>query len=127
MTPTSTISERILSIIQHLNLSTNDFAMQLGYSRSQVLYDILKLKSKPSYSFFEKLHNSIFNDVFSMEWLITGQGEMLNAVNSNRNEQLSKEIEVLHALNETQKSLIDIQKKEISRLESISNMEILNL
>ena len=54
MTPTSTISERILSIIQHLNLSTNDFAMQLGYSRSQVLYDILKLKSKPSYSFLEK-------------------------------------------------------------------------
>lgn len=126
MIPISSISERILSMIQHLNLSTNDFAMQLGYNRSQVLYDILKLKSKPSYSFFEKLHESIFQDIFSMEWLITGQGEMLKAVNTNSNEQLSKEIDVLKALNEALKSLIDMQKKEISRLESVLNMEVLN-
>ena len=126
MIPISSISERILSMIQHLNLSTNDFAMQLGYNRSQVLYDILKLKSKPSYSFFEKLHESIFQDIFSMEWLITGQGEMLKAVNTNSNEQLSKEIDVLKALNEALKSLIDMQKKEISRLESVSNMAVLN-
>lgn len=126
MIPISSISERILSMIQHLNLSTNDFAMQLGYNRSQVLYDILKLKSKPSYSFFEKLHESIFQDIFSMEWLITGQGEMLKAVNTNSNEQLSKEIDVLQALNEALKSLIDMQKKEISRLESVSNMAVLN-
>ena len=126
MIPISSISERILSMIQHLNLSTNDFAMQLGYNRSQVLYDILKLKSKPSYSFFEKLHESIFQDIFSMEWLITGQGEMLKAVNTNSNEQLSKVIDVLQALNEALKSLIDMQKKEISRLESVSNMAVLN-
>lgn len=118
MTKNTTIAQRIATIIAHLQISTNEFANQLGYNRSQVLYDILKLKSKPSFCFFERLSQSIYGNVFSMEWLISGQGHFLK---DNKNDTADhSSIEVLHLteINETQKSLIEMQKKEIKRLET---------
>lgn len=113
----TTISERILIMTKYLNVSVNDFAKQLGYNRSQVLYDIMHLKSKPSFSFFEKLNDSAYGDTFSMEWLINGNGEMLKS-NSNINiSNLQKELVTLLSLNEAQKDLINLQKKEIERLQ----------
>ena len=113
----TTISERILTMTKYLNVSVNDFAKQLGYNRSQVLYDIMHLKSKPSFSFFEKLNDSAYADTFSMEWLINGNGEML-IKNSNTNiSNLQKELVTLLSLNDAQKDLINLQKKEIDRLQ----------
>jgi hypothetical protein len=111
------ISERILTMTKYLNVSVNDFAKQLGYNRSQVLYDIMHLKSKPSFSFFEKLNDSAYADTFSMEWLINGNGEMLKKNGNTNISNLQKELVTLLSLNDAQKDLINLQKKEIDRLQ----------
>jgi hypothetical protein len=113
----TTISERILTMTKYLNVSVNDFAKQLGYNRSQVLYDIMHLKSKPSFSFFEKLNDSAYADTFSMEWLINGNGEMLKKNGNTNISNLQKELVTLLSLNDAQKDLINLQKKEIDRLQ----------
>jgi hypothetical protein len=113
----TTISERILTMTKYLNISVNDFAKQLGYNRSQVLYDIMHLKSKPSFSFFEKLNDSAYADTFSMEWLINGNGEMLKKNGNTNISNLQKELVTLLSLNDAQKDLINLQKKEIDRLQ----------
>lgn len=113
----TTISERILTMTKYLNVSVNDFAKQLGYNRSQVLYDIMHLKSKPSFSFFEKLNDSAYADTFSMEWLINGNGEMLKKNSNTIISNLQKELVTLLSLNDAQKDLINLQKKEIDRLQ----------
>ena len=58
---TTSISERILQLIDFLKISRNAFAKKLGYSRSQVIYDIVNNKAKPSFEFFEKFLNSEYS------------------------------------------------------------------
>ena len=71
------ISARISEIIEHLGVSPNNFAKLLGYERSQTVYDVISGKSAPSYDFFNRLAASENSAVFSMRWLLTGQGSML--------------------------------------------------
>ncbi|NLN33836.1 MAG: transcriptional regulator [Flavobacteriaceae bacterium] len=71
------ISERILRMIDFLGVSKNDFANKLGYNRSQAIYDITSGKSKPSFDFFERLSNSEYSEIFSLDWIISEKGEML--------------------------------------------------
>ena len=111
------ISERITMIINHLEISTNDFATKLGYGRSQGLYDIISQKSKPSYAFFEKLVTSCYGEKFSLEWLISGRGQMIKEKYIINNDHYLNENMALRSLNDAQKTIIDLQKKEIDRLE----------
>src|SRR5690554_843995 len=78
------ISERILKVIDYFGVSRNDFALTLGYDRSQTIYDIVNRKSKPSFDFFQKFMNSEFSEQINLKWLFTGLGEMKN-VNLNVN------------------------------------------
>lgn len=72
------ISERILLMLDYLDVTKNVFAKKLGYSRSQAVYDIVNGKAKPSFDFFNKLFNSEYSESFDSTWLITGRGNMLN-------------------------------------------------
>jgi predicted transcriptional regulator len=78
MKDNTNISERILSLLDYLNITRNVFAKKLGYTRSQVIYDIINGKSKPSFDFFDKLFHSEYSELIDSIWLITGKGNMLN-------------------------------------------------
>ena len=67
------ISERIVQVIETLGLNPNAFAKGLGYTRSQTIYDIIKGKSKPSFEFLERYHDSEYSVHFDVGWLITGK------------------------------------------------------
>ena len=70
------ISARIKTIIDDLNLSPNAFALKFNYKRGQTIYDILNGKSAPSYDFFNRFMLSEFSETYSMDWLLTGRGNM---------------------------------------------------
>lgn len=77
MTKITNISERISQMIEFLDVTINDFGKKLGYTRSQIIYDVLNDKAKPSFDFFDKFHNSEYSALINIEWLLTGKGEML--------------------------------------------------
>ena len=66
----TSFSERITEIIEIERITANEFAKQLGYARSQTVYDVINGKSKPSADFFQRFINTGFSDKYSMEWLI---------------------------------------------------------
>ena len=68
-------SNRILQLIEYHGISKNAFALKIGYKRAQTLYDLFRGKSKPSFDFFQKLASSEYTE--SLEWLLTGSGNML--------------------------------------------------
>lgn len=68
------ISERLAEIINSAGTTPNNFAKLLGYTRSQTIYDILNGKSSPSCDFFKRYIHSEFSEIYSLEWLITGEG-----------------------------------------------------
>ena len=74
----SEISERIVQVIDYLGSNPNSFAKELGYKRSQALYDIIKGKANPSSDFFKKLITSEITEMISVKWLISGIGKMLD-------------------------------------------------
>lgn len=71
------ISTRIAEMIDLIDENPNSFAKILGYSRAQTIYDIINGKSAPSYDFFNRFANTEFSDKISLQWLLTGKGEML--------------------------------------------------
>lgn len=70
------ISARIRSIIDDIGVSPNAFALKLNYKRGQTVYDILNGKSAPSYDFFNRFMLSEYSEIYSMDWLLTGRGDM---------------------------------------------------
>ena len=76
-TKNTEISERISQVLKFHGVSKNKFAEELGYDRSQSIYDITKGKSNPSFDFFSKLFGSEYSEKINPVWLFTGNGEML--------------------------------------------------
>lgn len=71
------ISARIAEIIEFKGESRNSFAVKLGYERAQTVYDIINMKSAPSYDFFRRFSISEFSDTINTDWLLSGRGSML--------------------------------------------------
>lgn len=71
------ISARITQVIAFLGETPNSFATKLGYPRAQTIYDIQKMKSAPSYDFFQRFSNTGFSAIVNLDWLLTGEGVML--------------------------------------------------
>lgn len=77
------ISARITQVIEYLGETPNSFATKLGYSRAQTVYDILKMKSAPSYDFFQRFSNTGYSAIIEFDWLLTGRKAMLKQNVSN--------------------------------------------
>lgn len=120
------ISERILQMLEYLNINSNNFAKKIGYNRSQMLYDIINGKSKPSYEFFFRFLDSEYSEIISIEWLISGKSDMIRTnkisfseskiPHVNCNECLKKDqlIKTLQKLNESQSRTIELLEEKIS-------------
>ena len=76
------ISARITQVIDYLGESSNSFATKLGYPRAQTVYDIQKMKSAPSYDFFQRFSRAGFSVIVDLDWLLTGEGSMLRTPQS---------------------------------------------
>lgn len=70
------ISDRLRIIIEKEGITPSKFSKKLGYDRSQTIHDILNAKSNPSYDFFYKFIKSEYSEIYDLNWLITGDGEM---------------------------------------------------
>ena len=71
------ISARLTQAIEYLGETANSFALKLGYSRAQTIYDIQKMKSAPSFDFFQRFSNAGYSAIINLDWLLSGKGEML--------------------------------------------------
>lgn len=79
------ISGRVSLIIERLSPSPNSFAADLGYTKSQTIYDIINGKSAPSYDFFRRFMLSEYSGIVSINWLLTGRGKMIIDSESENN------------------------------------------
>lgn len=82
-----TASEKIYSILNHLNINAKSFAERLGYDRPQIIYDIQKGKTKRISSDLAIKIISVFPDI-NRSWLLADEGEMLK-----KKEELRQEVE----------------------------------
>ena len=73
------ISARIANILETEGITRNDFALKLGYSRSQTVYDIMNGKSAPSFDFFYRFVVSEYSERYNIEWLVAGKGEIFKS------------------------------------------------
>ena len=95
------IAARVANIIEFEELTTNAFAMRLGYARAQTIYDIINGKSAPSCDFFSKFINAGFSERYRLEWVINGIEPMRPGVstpptaNNTELEQLRQEVQRL--------------------------------
>ncbi|MHC8416667.1 hypothetical protein [Bacteroides hominis] len=71
------ISARLTEILQYTGDTRNGFAVKLGYERAQTVYDIINMKSAPSYDFFRRFSVSEYSDMIDLKWLLSGKGSML--------------------------------------------------
>lgn len=118
----TSISERIVKIIDFLKVNPNEFAKKLGYSRSQAIYDILNGKSKPSFDFFDKLLHSEYSELFNIDWIISGEGEMIKLVDKEHLNIVSEPIGKYEII-DSKDYIINIQREQIELL----NKQIINL
>lgn len=84
------ISARIMKIVEYLGETPNSFALKLGYSRAQTIYDIRDMKSAPSYDFFKRFSNAGYSAIINLDWLLTGEGEMLRKTEKDASEEEPK-------------------------------------
>ena len=71
------ISARIAEILQYTGDTRNGFAIKLGYERAQTVYDVMNMKSAPSYDFFRRFSISEYSDIIDLRWLLSGEGSMV--------------------------------------------------
>lgn len=71
------ISARITKVIDYLGETPNSFATKMGYQRAQTIYDIQKMKSAPSFDFFNRFSIAGYSAIINLDWLLTGNGNML--------------------------------------------------
>lgn len=70
------LKDRISAILEYADLSASAFAKKIGVKTSQAIYDLLSGKTRT-------LSSDILNKMvscypsFSVEWLMTGEGEMI--------------------------------------------------
>lgn len=73
------IQIRLKEFIEYLNVNTNEFAKRLGYERSDKVYFVINGKTKPSFDMIQDITKTFVE--LNIEWLISGEGEMIKKGN----------------------------------------------
>ena len=111
------ISARITQVITFLGETPNSFATKLGYPRAQTIYDIQKMKSAPSYDFFQRFSTAGFSAIVDLDWLLTGNGTML------KEEQKKEEV----SINTVDASCIYNMYQDYTNMQEKKDLEIKEL
>lgn len=79
-----TASEQIQKVLEYLNINAKAFSERIGYDRPQIIYDIIKYRTKRISESLAIKIISVFPEI-NKTWLLTGEGDMLkdNAVNNS--------------------------------------------
>lgn len=119
------VSGRVASIIKYLGITKSKFATALNYPRAQSIYNMLEGKSNPSYDFFYKLKESEYGKTFNTDWIITGEGEMLNTTYDASEDNLDtlEEIKTEYAALHKNFEINDPEALYRLAMQSISNMD----
>jgi hypothetical protein len=74
------INNRLRTYIEYKKLNPNSFSKQLGYSNSEKISRLFRLSDAyPSYEIIFDISNKF--EELNLNWLITGEGEMLKSHN----------------------------------------------
>lgn len=84
-------SQRLEYILKYLNLNAKSFSEELGYERPQIIYDIIKGKTKTISGNIASKILSVFPEINKV-WLLTGEGEMLKDDTKNEAVEVYKEV-----------------------------------
>ena len=79
------MKKRIFSVMEHYGMSATEFADTLGISRA-ALSSIKTERTQPTLTMVARIHER-FPEV-SLEWLISGQGEMLPEISHSQQQDL---------------------------------------
>jgi len=113
------ISVRLGRFITKVSENPNSFAKKIGYIRTQTIYDILNEKHKPNLTFIERLANAEISKSLNLNWLLTGNGEMI--INNEKKEPRPRNQTVkdlLDFIKEKDKTIVE-QAEEIGRLKEM--------
>lgn len=83
--------EKINKILIYLNITAKELAESIGFNRPDVIYHILNERNGISRSLANKINNK-YN--INVDWLLTGEGEMLNGDSSHNNNNKQNSVEV---------------------------------
>ena len=120
------ISARIAEILQYTGDTRNGFAVKLGYERAQTVYDVMNMKSAPSYDFFRRFSTSEYSDTIDLKWLLSGEGSMLRddhqiqseSLQSTVQQELSGEAAAYYRLYEKKDAEVGMLKEQIGALKA---------
>ena len=120
------ISARIAEILLYTGDTRNGFAVKLGYERAQTVYDVMNMKSAPSYDFFRRFSTSEYSDTIDLKWLLSGEGSMLRddhqiqseSLQSTVQQELSGEAAAYYRLYEKKDAEVGMLKEQIGALKA---------
>ncbi len=69
------VDKRLSKIISHFNHNTSSFSRSIGLTNNVTLMRIERGESAPSFSTLQRIHSTYPS--ISIEWLVSGEGEML--------------------------------------------------
>ena len=74
------VGDRLKKVIDHFQYNPLEFSKMLGFERADKIYNILNGKFNPSFEILLAITNKFVE--INIEWLITGESEMLRKTNS---------------------------------------------
>jgi len=112
-----TAKETINAILLQENITGAQLAKDIGLSRPQAIYDIINGKVlKVSGRMANLIHSA--KPMYNLDWLLTGEGEMLNAdiaASTIRTEKPTEQIDSLSVINR----LIEINSQKDAEIRAL--------
>lgn len=114
-------SERIIKLLEYLELNAGSFAASIGKDRPQFIYDIIKGKTRNITPGLARQITSVYPRVNSV-WLLTGEGDMLiNDVAGSNNTSVAGNSNQVNCSSTLEKALDEISEMRKLFQEQVHN------